>query len=699
MGGRGADTVVDNEDRDPVEEPAELGRSKNRGGRSNCTESVIVSTMNDGSGGEQSTYEMVQPVNIDEGRYTIAAAGGAEMRGEQVEKVETQRGQEDEDKLAHRPKREDMHSPAACGLMPDLGILPPFGGQENDIVHHKDSEWVCSTCTLINQKPSLTCVACGSRADGEEEDEFPPLSASTSNGNAAAAMPQELRPAEATKRQEEKARKKREKSERKKAESARKKEEERVAAEAEKKRQLEMKCERQALMAKHEVAQKKGDERAAAEAEKQRQLEGNCEKQAIMEKHEAVAEQRIQRKEAPKSSLDVSSTPFIPFSTGAGGNRKSELDAESVPFVPSRRKVANGPSPSRQVVATNKIGEEVSAVTKQMQKLEQSEQKMQHSNVARSSPSRKLATNCKSTNMNMIVLLSAKNEEPLAEDQLSFYIKSKPRTGASASFWAVSPIFDMLQNKSTAENGRKLLILETDVRKCWEENSKLVAQRSSLEMGLQAEENNIKKSEDEIAELERKMSSKWTISMKNMFGGRNVEKALEEEEKMMDEELSKQLAALKSAKIGGNESELSSLLSMDMDIPAEDAPATLEELIDKCSSLLTCSPSQYVSWLHSEGIETIDDLWLGVIEQVEKFIEGDGDGDGRVGISSESEDAFTANVLKAMSAGDSANRFTLPKRKELTKEEKEKLEQREREKRAKSKCSIGCFVFVFVFSV
>jgi len=46
-----------------------------------------------------------------------------------------------------------------------------------------------------------------------------------------------------------------------------------------------------------------------------------------------------------------------------------------------------------------------------------------------------------------------------------------------------------------------------------------------------------------------------------------------------------------------------------------------------------------------------------------------------------------------MSAGDSANKSTLPQRKELTKEEKEKLEQREREKRAKSKCSVGCFVF------
>eukprot|EP00985_Skeletonema_marinoi_P017434 scaffold9560_cov73-Skeletonema_marinoi.AAC.1 len=55
------DMVVDNEDRDPVEEPAELGRSKNRGGRRNCTGSVIVSTRNDGSGGEQSTDEMVQP--------------------------------------------------------------------------------------------------------------------------------------------------------------------------------------------------------------------------------------------------------------------------------------------------------------------------------------------------------------------------------------------------------------------------------------------------------------------------------------------------------------------------------------------------------------------------------------------------------------------------------------------------------------
>jgi len=102
--------------------------------------------------------------------------------------------------------------------------------------------------------------------------------------------------------------------------------------------------------------------------------------------------------------------------------------------------------------------------------------------------------------------------------------------------------------------------------------------------------------------------------MMNMFGGKNVEKALEEENKHIDKELANQLAALKSARIGGNESELSSLLSMD--IPAEDAPATLEELIGKCSSLLTCSPSQYVSWLHSEGIRTISDLGIGVINEL-----------------------------------------------------------------------------------
>jgi hypothetical protein len=191
------------------------------------------------------------------------------------------------------------------------------------------------------------------------------------------------------------------------------------------------------------------------------------------------------------------------------------------------------------------------------QKLEQSEQKIQHSNVARSSPSRKLATSCKSTNMNMNMLLSAKNEDPLAEDQLSLYIKSKPRTQSGGTNFfgrevasdgiptgsAVSPIFDMLQNNSTA-NGRRLLVLETDAHKCKEEYNKLIAQRTRLRKGVQAEGKIIKKSEEEIAELERKLSSKWMISIKNIFnggGGKNVQKVLEEKDKVIDEELERQL--------------------------------------------------------------------------------------------------------------------------------------------------------------
>jgi len=397
----------------------------------------------------------------------------------------------------------------------------------------------------------------------------------------------------------------------------------------EKKRQEEKarKKHEKAERKKAELARKKEEERVAAEAEKQRQLEAKLEKQAVMARYEADTQQHQRGKIQ---------------GNGYGAEQKREvskrtLNADSAPFMPIS--TSEKPSSSLQMTAKRRGAS----------------------------------------------LPSGKAKKTVTVDQLSYYIKSKKRKGDTNA----SPIFDLLQDKSTVEEGRRLLILEADTYTCKEEHNDLVAQRSRLEKGIQAEENNIKKSEDEIAELERKTTSKWAVSMKNMFGGKNVEKALEEEDKHIDEELAKQLAALKSARIDGNESELSSLLSMD--IPAEDAPATLEELIFKCSSFLTCSPSEYVLWLHSEGIKTINDLGIGVISEVEKFVKGDGN----VGISSESEDVFTATVLKAMSAGDSANKSTLPQRKELTKEEKEKLEKREREKRAKSKCSVRCFVFDF----
>eukprot|EP00984_Skeletonema_dohrnii_P003676 scaffold1271_cov149-Skeletonema_dohrnii-CCMP3373.AAC.6 len=398
----------------------------------------------------------------------------------------------------------------------------------------------------------------------------------------------------------------------------------------EKKRQEEKarKKHEKAERKKAELARKKEEERVAAEAEKQRQLEAKLEKQAVMARYEADTQQQHQRGKIQGNGYEAEQKREV---------SKRTLHADSAPFVPIS--TSDKPSSSLQMTAKRRDAS----------------------------------------------LPPGKAKKTVTVDQLSYYIKSKKRKGDKNA----SPIFDLLQDKSTVEKGRRLLILEADTYACKEEHNDLVAQRSRLEKGIQAEENNIKKSEDEIAELERKTSSKWAVSMKNMFGGKNVEKALEEENKHIDEELAKQLAALKSARIGGNESEVSSLLSMD--IPAEDAPATLEELIDKCSSFLTCSPSEYVLWLHSEGIKTISDLGIGVINEVEKFVKGDGN----VGISSESEDVFTATVLKAMSAGDSANKSTLPQRKELTKEEKEKFEQKEREKRAKSKCSVGCFVFDF----
>lgn len=402
-----ADTeVIDNEDRNPVGEPVDLGRNGNRGGRvGNDSANVIVPTKNDGSGEGKQADEVVHPVNIGADRSMVLSVGGAGMKGELVGSVKTQRRQEDE-VANHCSKR-----------------------LESDIVNQDGCEWVCSVCTLINQKPSLTCLACGTIADWVGEDELPTLGVPSSNNNGNAAAPaetnsnmkQELQHAEeAKKRQEEKARKKREKSERKKVELARKKEEERVAAEAEKKRQLQIKREKETSMENHEAVVKQSSSRAV------------------------VANEEFTR----------------------------AINKEFTRAIKEK---------SRDATIT---------------KLELGEQKK--------TPSRRFRDD---RNMGA---LAAKNDVPLVVDQLSYYIKNK-RTFVGRELSsdglptgrAVSPIFGMLQNESTAENGRKLLVLETDVYKCKEEYNKLVSQKNSLEGGIQVEELNIKKSEEEIAELER----------------------------------------------------------------------------------------------------------------------------------------------------------------------------------------------------
>jgi hypothetical protein len=378
------------------------------------------------------------------------------------------------------------------------------------------------------------------------------------------------------------------------------------------------------------LARKKEEERVAAEAEKQRQLEAKREKQAFMARYEADAQQQQQNIQ------------------GKGAEQKKEVTKgpvhdESAPVA--LLSTSHKPSPSLQMT-TERSGDSMPL---------------------------------------------SKAKKVVSVDQLSYYIKIRSRKGVTN----ISPIFDLLQNKRTLEKGRRLLILEADTYTCKEEYNELIAQRTRLEKGIEAEENNIKKSEEEIADLERKTSSKWAISIKNIFG-KTVEKVLEKEDELVDEELKNQLAQLNSERSGVNGNEVSALTDDDektdeestSDVFAAVSPATLEDLIDKCAALLTCSPSEYTLWLHSEGIKTIEDLWQGVIDGVDKFVKGDG----RIGISPESGEAFTTIVLSAMSAKDSGNQTSLPEKKELTKEEKEKLEQREREKRAKSKCMLGgCF--------
>ena len=328
--------------------------------------------------------------------------------------------------------------------------------------------------------------------EGEDhEDEFPPLSSTVSTDENDAAntyMPQEL--------QQYLSRKKREKCEQAKAAFAceRKKEEERVAAEAEKKRQLQIEFAGQVNMEKRDMV--------------------------VKQSVQVNAEQNV-RKSKSRSSLNADSAPFTPFSTRVAS--KTVLDARSAPFLPSRREAADGSSPSRQVVKglpqTLKESKVDAVKSKQKKdedcdelvvnesrvmtkmKLEVRKQKM--------NPSRQLATttSCKPTNVNV---QSVKNCTPKVVDQLSYYIKNERAylgrevsSDGTPTGRAVSPIFSMLQDESTAENGRKLLVLGSDELVLKEEYNKLVTQKISLKETIQAEVVKIKKMGEEIAKLEQ----------------------------------------------------------------------------------------------------------------------------------------------------------------------------------------------------
>jgi hypothetical protein len=245
--------------------------------------------------------------------------------------------------------------------------------------------------------------------------------------------------------------------------------------------------------------------------------------------------------------------------------------------------------------------------------------------------------------------------------QLSYYIKKNNGKHTKN----VSPIFDLLQKESTVEKGRRLLILEANTFTCKEELRELTLQKSRLEQGIQTEENFIKNSEEEIKKEDRKVSNKfgWLGGWTNIFDSKQVDTLLDEEDNKIDDEVNQQLAALTS------------------EVKHEDE-CSLEELINNCATFLTGpSAADYVLYLHSEGINTIEDLSHAIIERDCKLFGGNES----VGIKSESQEAFIAIVHHVKSKNDSVHRATLVE-KELANDEKEKNERRERKQRAKSKC-------------
>jgi len=114
----------------------------------------------------------------------------------------------------------------------------------------------------------------------------------------------------------------------------------------------------------------------------------------------------------------------------------------------------------------------------------------------------------------VVASLASKKKKVLVVDKLSSYIKPR-QSGSNTEY---SPIFSMLQNKNTAEDGRKLMILEVEQQTCEKELKGLMKQRSRLEGSIRLEKNCIKECRAGISEADRSMLLRWGISS---FSGRS----------------------------------------------------------------------------------------------------------------------------------------------------------------------------------
>ena len=143
--------------------------------------------------------------------------------------------------------------------------------------------------------------------------------------------------------------------------------------------------------------------------------------------------------------------------------------------------------------------EKQAAMARHEAEVQRQQQKVQSGNAAlstmvSSSPAKSAVVTSKASSPSI-----ARKKKTVVLDRLSFYIKPSSEGGKD-----VSPIFALLQNDSTVEDGRKLMVMEVEAQRCKDELVELVALKPRLEDGIKREEKSITKSRATIDEQERK---------------------------------------------------------------------------------------------------------------------------------------------------------------------------------------------------
>ena len=423
-----------------------------------------------------------------------------------------------------------------CGPIEAEGVdaVTILDETQADASESKNTDWTCPLCTIINPKLFLTCGTCGSTAECAAKNSNCDAAELSARNSSAISNTYKLHREGANERQDE-SRKKHEE-----AELARKKVEERVASEA---------------------------ERFAAETEKQRRLEERARK-----KHEKAEQKKAElarKKEEARVTAEMER-----FAAETEKHRRLEAKREKQMAI-ARYEAEVQQQQEHEQVHPNKGDQKTAVTTLNVQ-------------AAPFLPPSIHNLNLQAANKN------GTQSGKLSFGQLSYYIKKN--TGEDAN--NVSPIFNLLQEESTIEKGRRLLILEANTFTCKEKLRELALQKSRLEQGIQVEEILIKKSEEEIIEQDRKVSTSfsWLGGWTSIFDTKQVDTLLDEEDNMIDDEVNQQSAAL-----------LSEYKNDDI--------CSLEELINNCATFLTGKSADFFLWLHSEGINTIEDLSHAIIER------------------------------------------------------------------------------------